>query len=873
MSNWLHINPTSGRGSTQMTISADTNQTTDIRRAKIIVTAGTLSKTIEVVQYPMAGDIMCTYNQGAGGVKLINTIGILDAVVISSEYGSVRLTGSSLNQLTANTIYTFSGQTPSQLTVNYYLNSNFNNTLTRDIFRDLNGLVSVSIVDKVNTLSESFFNNMNLERIDMYSGVTGYSMGVDYEVGGSVVYMCPKLYQFTGDSPLIYNQNMLKYQNKVIGVTLGSVSSVNIPEGVTGLTYGLCEIPSGYPNTISAVTLPSTLKTIDGHCFGNLNITGLTIPSAVTKIGLNVFSGCTQLTAITANNATCSAVTISPTTFFEIATGGILYYPEGSDYSSWLSDDEYYLGYYLWKDSRVFAIENVSTYFLQFSSGQTGSSNYQSVFVTANKPDYQINVSDDQTTTASTQTSWLTVSGTPASGYTEFKVFPTTTAITERNCYIHIVQGGQIWATITVIQLEADTSVLQVTPNSLVFSGTANDSYSAQTLTIQSTVPYTFSQGADWFTVSGTPNVGYSVLQVYPTSNNWNNTRSSYIQFYYEGGYKNVAVEQYRANKPRIYSADTYFMATKLRENGCNGHATVIIPASGGGHDYYFTTDQPWVTVAYNGGGPASAWDFSGTSSSDYAIFYNYVPEDNDTGRNRSATLSFFYDGELITAKTVYQRAFGFHTNICGEEGCEEIITVDASATSYTFTVTSTTSFYCKKFEYIYSLTATCDGYTIVANPTSSSYNPSAGTHTVTVSFPTGIDGQGRLVGSLQFAQNRGDFTGSTWNWYQVAIRQLGNLNTGKYISATTTTITASSAAQTVSVPGFACNTLWGGVYSYGTFCDASYGYDGCNIIFKENTTGQQRSYTFEINAEPVCDDGTGWLTPKTLTLTITQNA
>lgn len=763
-------------------------------------------------------------------------------------------------------------------------------------------------------------------------------------------------------------------------ITPLTIKTIKIPDSITG-QYGFTTKFINF-NSLETISFPETpsFSSIPSNMFsGCTNLKNFTVNSNVSSIDSNAFNGCSSITSITVNRV--SGITISADTFQGIATGGTLYHVEGSDYSTWLSNDQYYLGYYLWNDGTLFDLLNVSTYILQFSSGATGSSNAQSVFINATRGDYQLNVSDNQSQTASTQSDWVVVSGTPSAGNVEFKIYPSTTAQTQRVAYIHIVEGGRIWATITVehlpvndvsfqlenvstyylqytpiasgsgysqsvfvmanksdyqvsvsdvqnltgtgvtwlavsgtpasgstefkvyptttaetqrncwvqisysgeiyatisvTQLETGTTgsaVLNVTPKKLVFSGAANN-YSAQTLTVTSTVPYTFTQGADWwFTVSGTPNVGYSVLQVYPTSNNWNNTRSSYIQFYYEGGYKNVVVEQYRANKPRIYHADTYFMATKLRESNCNGQATVIIPASGGGHDYYFTTDQSWITVGYNGGGPASAFGFSGVSSSDYAVFYNYVPEDNDTGRNRSATLSFFYDGELITAKTVYQRAFGFHTNICGEEGCEEIITVDASATSYTFTVTSTTSFYCKKFADYYSLTATCDGYTIVSNPKSSSYNPSAGTHTVTVSFPTGIDGQGRLVGSLEFAQNRGDFTGSTWNWYQVSIRQLGNLNTGKYISATTTTITASSAAQTVTVPGFACNTFWGGAEYFGGFYRVLYGYDYCTIIFEENTTGQQRSDTYTIEAEPVCDDGTGWLTPKTLSITVTQSA
>lgn len=127
------------------------------------------------------------------------------------------------------------------------------------------------------------------------------------------------------------------------------------------------------------------------------------------------------------------------------------------------------------------------------------------------------------------------------------------------------------------------------------------------------------------------------------------------------------------------------------------------------------------------------------------------------------------------------------------------------------------------------------------------------------------------MVGSLEFARNRSDFSGDTWNWYMISIYQLGNLNSGKYISASTTTVSVSSDAQTVSVPGFACNTLGGTAGGGDSFFYLLYDYNYCNLVIQENTTGQQRSGTVTINAEPACDSSSGWITPKTLTITVTQ--
>ena len=107
--------------------------------------------------------------------------------------------------------------------------------------------------------------------------------------------------------------------------------SVNVPEGVTGLT--------------------------GGNFTGCTNLTQVFLPSTLTSLGNNEFRN-----AMAANpEITCKATT-APTiiakeepsagiyrgSFLDIMTGGTLYYPTGSNYSTWLSNDEYCLGYYSW---------------------------------------------------------------------------------------------------------------------------------------------------------------------------------------------------------------------------------------------------------------------------------------------------------------------------------------------------------------------------------------------------------------------------------------------------------------------------------------------------------------------------------------------
>ena len=66
----------------------------------------------------------------------------------------------------------------------------------------------------------------------------------------------------------------------------------------------------------------------------------------MTGIGSGAFQNCTSLESITSQAIT--APTIQSYTFNNVKTGGTLYVPAGSDYSSWMSTDSYYLGYYDW---------------------------------------------------------------------------------------------------------------------------------------------------------------------------------------------------------------------------------------------------------------------------------------------------------------------------------------------------------------------------------------------------------------------------------------------------------------------------------------------------------------------------------------------
>lgn len=143
---------------------------------------------------------------------------------------------------------------------------------------------------------------------------------------------------------------------KITGVTdtfskrvipIGSIEKVEIFGEITALGTG------EYDNFFGAVSLTSVTMSDKITYLGNNAFNGcsalqeIVLPSGVTTVGNYCFDNCSSLRDIT-----CLA-TVAPSlgnnyTFGQVGTNGVLRYPIGSDYSSWLSDSSYYLGYYGW---------------------------------------------------------------------------------------------------------------------------------------------------------------------------------------------------------------------------------------------------------------------------------------------------------------------------------------------------------------------------------------------------------------------------------------------------------------------------------------------------------------------------------------------
>lgn len=650
--NWLHINPVSGTGSTQFEIRADDNVLGITRKAKIIITAGTMTRTIDVVQGIADCDIFAVYYQPSSGLTLVNNNNQLRKVIISSEYGKIELDPSSTDwgYIDERHTYRWNNNTPTALTVQYYFNTDFDGILQPSLFSGLDNLEEVSIRNSVHTLKEAAFElNNDLNSIELYSGVTGYSGTVStgssagyvyYNMPNAVAIDCPNLSRFYGDSPLILTgapntSAMLVYNNMLIGVVQYlSITDYYIPDGITGLSSYVFSTKHDYP-TVTGISIPDSVVTIGDYCFRNQsNISALTLSSGLTSIGSGVFSACTDLLSITCNATT--APPVNNYTFSGISTGGTLYYPHDSDYSSWFiqANQNRLLDYYSWRDG-IPPVMTITPNDLLFS--HTGDS--QTITITANKLGWYLTTSE----------SWITITSTPATGETTHTI--TTSYYGEtanRVGSVQVIYNNEPFSSITVSQLGNDTS-FQLSTNyistsqdgvftvetdkclevdypdwvyfisGIISRNNVNSQYSGLLQTGLTTVNFSLTK-----TVVGRvgtirfryDNVVLGEITVNQAANGLDPTGSYFgISFYNTGGYYNQLWWDYYSHKGReiIVWSDTYVSTPTGYDNSYTFNREQITYAGLTGYRFTITPKGNW-----HGGNYIT---FRSNSGSDYFWF------------------------------------------------------------------------------------------------------------------------------------------------------------------------------------------------------------------------------------------------------------
>ena len=258
-------------------------------------------------------------------------------------------------------------------------------TLEYSAFYECKQLNSVKLPNGISALnSNTFYNCVALDNVVIPDSVTviGYSCFEGCStlknvtlpksvnsVGSTAFSNCPSLTSVTIKSQAIASMSNL---HKIFGeqatiyifgdgvTSIGeeaffncdNLVSVTLLDGLTsigGYAFWSCDnlISIKFPNSLTTIgewafanctnlgftSLPNDLTSIGSSAFANCtNLSTITLPAQLKNVGLYAFSECENLTEI-------YALPFTPPTnnnsFLDVPSNGVLYYPYGSDYSSW----------------------------------------------------------------------------------------------------------------------------------------------------------------------------------------------------------------------------------------------------------------------------------------------------------------------------------------------------------------------------------------------------------------------------------------------------------------------------------------------------------------------------------------------------------
>ena len=350
----------------------------------------------------------------SSGLKTINMLGAVEEIGTSAFaqtdleeftfengviYGSAMLSGcTEMKRVTFNTLNvgSYACARCSSLT-SVTINEGVQN-IGQYAFSGCTGITEISIPSTVFEISNNTFNGcINLTEIKCFSKsiiciATAFN-GISSS--GTLTYYCdadintmlsalPESYtkvcvkEFFGDYDVIatFNVTDISQPVKLFDSTtyltslaindneIGKVSTYNFSKtGEYTVKYKLTATKQPSFNGCNMMTSVELLEGCDTIKYGALrncdNLSAVTLPSTITVISNFAFNSKNNMRIIRCYATTAPSVTSY--SFSDIASNGMLYYPCGSDYSSWLQTSYNYLGKYNWS-SDCFVPEGSSLY-------------------------------------------------------------------------------------------------------------------------------------------------------------------------------------------------------------------------------------------------------------------------------------------------------------------------------------------------------------------------------------------------------------------------------------------------------------------------------------------------------------------------------